>query len=160
VGRSKGGCCKASASGSAAERNVSPRTSKRQNQLQLSLLPNRRICALAATMKSEVAASSRLTPRSNQSANHLAQEDGPSGRLSEGAASISQLVPRSRWFIPKHFVPTQTDSNTFDPQNHSPVEGIADLLVKLPTKACLEFTRSLLSTASSLPAVETPASCH
>jgi hypothetical protein len=37
------------------------------------------------------------------------------------------------------------------PPSQSPIERIADLLDKLPTQACFEFTRRLLTTASSLP---------
>jgi hypothetical protein len=46
----------------------------------------------------------------------------------------------------------QTDSSS--PQGQSPLEGIADLLEKLPTKACVELTRRLLSVASSIPTGE------
>jgi hypothetical protein len=43
-----------------------------------------------------------------------------------------------------------TDS-TPTPNSQSPLEGIADHLDNLPTKACIELTRRLLSTASVLP---------
>jgi hypothetical protein len=37
------------------------------------------------------------------------------------------------------------------PPRQSPLEGIVDLLDKLPTQACFELTRRLLTAASSLP---------
>jgi hypothetical protein len=45
----------------------------------------------------------------------------------------------------------RTDSAPSSPQGQSPLEGIADLLENLPTKACVELTRRLLSAAVSLP---------
>jgi hypothetical protein len=44
-----------------------------------------------------------------------------------------------------------TDSSPPQLQSQSPLEGITDLLGKLPTSACVQLTRRLLSTASSLP---------
>jgi hypothetical protein len=46
----------------------------------------------------------------------------------------------------------QTDSSS--QQGQSPLDGIADLLEKLPTKACVELRRRLLSAASYLPTGE------
>jgi hypothetical protein len=46
--------------------------------------------------------------------------------------------------------PKNTDSSPPQPQSQSPLEGIPDLLDKLPTSACVELTRRLLSTALSL----------
>jgi hypothetical protein len=37
------------------------------------------------------------------------------------------------------------------PDSQSPLEGIADLLNNLDTKACIELTRHLLSTATAFP---------
>jgi hypothetical protein len=48
----------------------------------------------------------------------------------------------------------QTDSTPSPPQGQSPLQEIADLLENLPTKACVELTRRLLSASSSLPTGE------
>jgi hypothetical protein len=48
----------------------------------------------------------------------------------------------------------QTESALSPPHGQTPLEGIADLLEKLPAKACVELTRHLLSEASSLPTGE------
>jgi hypothetical protein len=45
--------------------------------------------------------------------------------------------------------PNHADSTI--PPIQSPLEGIADLLNNLPTQACFELTRRLLTTASALP---------
>jgi hypothetical protein len=93
--------------GSAAERMAFPRACQRPNQLQLSILPNRRNMALAGTTVSEVAASSRLRLRPVLHPLHPTQEDGPSGRLPQRAVSGSPLVLKCRGGIPA--TPFQSD---------------------------------------------------
>jgi hypothetical protein len=93
--------------GSAAERMASPRICQRPDELQLSLLPNRRILALAGTTLSEAAASSRLRLLPLLHPLHPTQEDGPSGRLPQRAANVSLLVLKCRWWNPSHPVPNR-----------------------------------------------------
>jgi hypothetical protein len=65
------------------------------------------------------------------------------GRWSERQAV--HTVVKSQPHRSKHVDSTPT------PNSQSPLEGIADLLDNLPTKACTELTRRLLSTAAALP---------
>jgi hypothetical protein len=46
--------------------------------------------------------------------------------------------------------PKQTYSTPSSPQSQSPLEGIIDLLKNIPTKACVQFTRRIISAASFL----------
>jgi hypothetical protein len=71
---------------------TSPRTCRRPNQLQQSLLPNRRNLALAATALSKAAASSKLRLRPVLNPLHPTQEDGSSGRLPQRTVNVSPLV--------------------------------------------------------------------
>jgi hypothetical protein len=93
--------------GGAAERTASPRVCQRQNQLQVSLLPNRRNLALAGTTLPAAAASSRLRLRPVQRSLHPTHEDGPSGRLHQRTANVSPIVLKCRWWNPSHPVPNR-----------------------------------------------------
>jgi hypothetical protein len=101
--------------GSAAERMASPRACQHLNQLQLSLLANRRNLALAETTMSEAAASSRLRLRPVLHPLHPTQEHGPRVRLPQRAINLSPLVLKSRWLNPSHPVP---NSQTRHPLSH------------------------------------------
>jgi hypothetical protein len=132
--------------GSAAERMASSRTCQRPNQEQLSLLPNRRNLALVGTTLSEAAASPRLMLRP------VLHPLDPTQRPTRGQrkpacpeVSVVESQPPSS---------KQTDSAPSPPQCQSPLEGLADLFENLPTKACVELTRRLLSAAYSLPTGE------
>jgi hypothetical protein len=61
------------------------------------------------------------------------------------SAGLEAPVVKSKPHLSKHPDSTPT------PNSQSLLEGIADLLDNLPTKACIEFTRRLLSTAAALP---------
>jgi hypothetical protein len=93
--------------GSAAEQMASPRACQGPNQLQLSLVPNRRNLALAGTTLSEAVALSRLRLRPVLRPLHPTQEDGPSGRLPQQAANVSQIVLKWRWWNPSHPFPNR-----------------------------------------------------
>jgi hypothetical protein len=91
--------------GSAAERMASPCACQRPDQLQLSILPNRRNLVLAGTTLSEAAASSGLRLRPVLHPLHPTQEDRPTGRLPQQAVNVSPLVLKCRWWNPSHPVP-------------------------------------------------------
>jgi hypothetical protein len=150
TGKKQGRLLQSKRKGSAAERMASPRACQPPNQLQLSLLPNRRNLALAGTTLSEETASSRLSPVVHQL--HPTQEHGQAGCPTGGqrkaacpkVSVVESQPPRSK----------RTDSAPSPPQGQSPLEGILDLFDTLPTKPCVELTRRLLSAASSLPTGE------
>jgi hypothetical protein len=93
--------------GSAAERMASSRACQGLNQLQLSLLPNRRNSALAGTTLSKAPASSRLRLRPVIHPLLPTQKDGPSGRLPQRPVNVRSLVLKCRWWNPSHPVPNR-----------------------------------------------------
>jgi hypothetical protein len=109
--------------GSAPERMASPRASQLRNQLQQSLLPNRRNVALAGTTLSVAAASWMLGLRPDIPPLYLIQEDGPSGRLPQGTVNVSPLTLKCRW-NPNH-PDTSRRILHLPPQFPSPFQGIS-----------------------------------
>jgi hypothetical protein len=72
------------------------------------------------------------------------------GRAAQLWASPNSVVPVRPWYSLSHPSP---NTLTRLPLIHSqsPIERITDLLDNLPISACVELTRRLLYTASSLP---------
>jgi hypothetical protein len=98
-----------------------------------------RIVKVQATF-SPTPTTSDLDRRSERQAVH---SDGPCK-----SAGLEAPVVKSKPHLSKHPDSTPT------PKSQSPLEGIADFLDNLPTKACIELTRRLLSKAAALPTVD------
>jgi hypothetical protein len=73
------------------------------------------------------------------------------GRAAPAVGQSKPSRPGTPVVLPQPPQPKHTDSSPPQPQSQAPVEGITDLLDNLPTSACLQLTRRLLSMASSLP---------
>jgi hypothetical protein len=136
--------------GSAATRMAFPHACRHPNRPQLVYLPNRRNWARAGATWLEAAASLRLRPRRNPPSVHPAPVGRLRGGLLQQWASPNPVVPGRRWYSPSHPSPN-TPTPLLPNHSQSPFEGITDLFDNLPTSACVELTRRLLSTASSPP---------
>jgi hypothetical protein len=73
------------------------------------------------------------------------------GRAAPAVGHSKPGRPGAPLLLPQPPQPKHTDSSRPQPQSQSPNEGITDLFDNLPTSACVNLKRRLLSTASSLP---------
>jgi hypothetical protein len=76
------------------------------------------------------------------------------GRASPTVGQSKRSRPGTTVVLPQPPQPKHTDSSPPQPQSQPPLEVITDLLDNLPTSACIDPTRRLLSTASSLPTTD------
>jgi hypothetical protein len=102
--------------GSTAEWMTSPSACRSPNQLQLSLLQNRRNLAMARTKLSVAAASSRLRLLPALPPLHPTQEDRPSGRLPKRAVNVRPSALKFQLWICSHPVAKRLIQN---PLKHS-----------------------------------------
>jgi hypothetical protein len=94
--------------------------------------------------------------KSEATKGHAPNPSGAGGQTRERAAPAGGRpkpdIPAAPIVGPQQPQPKHTDSSLPQPQRQSPLEVIIDLLDNLPTSACLQLTRPLLSTASYVPA--------
>lgn len=125
-----------------AETMAFPRAMLHPNQLQQSLLLNKGNLAVAGTVFSEGASSSRRRLLLPQPSLHPSRSDRSSGRLPNRVAKLRSLVLRCRWWNPKHPVP-----NTLT--QHFP-----------PHRVSRRSTALSISRSISLQRVHAPPSLH
>jgi len=80
-------------------------------------------------------------PRKHKPKSAAASKPTAGKRNKKAAASVKTAATKST--TPELVVPTQTST--------SPIEDISDHLDHLPNQACVDLTRRLLTTISSLP---------
>jgi hypothetical protein len=73
------------------------------------------------------------------------------GRIAPAVGQSKPSHPGTPVVVPQPPQPKHTDSSHPQPQSQSALEAITNLLDNLPTSACVDLTRRLLSTASPLP---------